>query len=172
MLDRTFQFGAFQINAASGELRKHGIRIKVQDQPFQILLLLLERPGEIVDREQIRARLWPENTFVDFDSAISNGVRRLREALNDSAETPRFIETLARRGYRFIGQIATQPPAPPPRKPIRIKLAAIATGALLILGVVTWWWRASHKPNAVSMRPLPLTAASGWENPSELLARW
>jgi Tol biopolymer transport system component/DNA-binding winged helix-turn-helix (wHTH) protein len=164
MPDGIFQFGTFELNKRSGELRKNGARIKLQEQPFQILVLLVDRPGEIVDREQIRARLWPEDTFVDFDSAISNAVRRLREALNDSAESPRFIETLARRGYRFIGQIATQAPALPPRKPIRTKPVAIAAGALSVLGFVSWWWRAPHKPNTVSLRPLPLTAASGWEN--------
>lgn len=89
----------------SGELRKHGVRIRLQEQPFRILALLLDRPGEIVSREEIRAKLWPENTFVDFDNAISSAVRKLREALSDSADTPRFIETLSRRGYRFIGPI-------------------------------------------------------------------
>src|SRR5690242_21354037 len=100
-----FQFGAFEVNPRAGELRKNGLRIKVQEQPFQMLLLLLERPGEIIGREEIRAKLWAENTFVDFDNAISSAVRKLREALGDNAENPRFIETLAKRGYRFIGQI-------------------------------------------------------------------
>jgi len=92
-----FQFGAFEVNPRAGELRKNGFRIKVQEQPFQILVLLLEHRGEIVGREEIRARLWLENTFVDFDNAISSAVRKLREALGDSADNPRFIETLAKR---------------------------------------------------------------------------
>ncbi|HMJ60271.1 MAG TPA: winged helix-turn-helix domain-containing protein, partial [Bryobacteraceae bacterium] len=112
MPERTFQFGAFEVHERSGELRKHGARIRIQEQPFQILVLLLDRPGEIVGREEIRAKLWPENTFVDFDNAISSAVRKLREALSDSADNPRFIETLARRGYRFIGPIETRLPAP------------------------------------------------------------
>src|SRR5215471_7776517 len=94
------RFGLFELDPRAGELRKSGIRIKLQDQPFQILLLLLEHPGEIVTREEIQKRLWPENTYVDFDNAINSAVRKLREALGDSPENPRFVETLARRGYR------------------------------------------------------------------------
>jgi DNA-binding winged helix-turn-helix (wHTH) protein len=122
MPDRTFQFGVFEVNAVSGELRKNGARIKVQEQPFQILLLLLERPGEIIGREEIRAKLWAENTFVDFDNAISSAVRKLREALGDNAENPRFIETLAKRGYRFIGQIDVRSSAIARHKPVQIKI--------------------------------------------------
>jgi Tol biopolymer transport system component/DNA-binding winged helix-turn-helix (wHTH) protein len=162
MPGRTFQFGAFEVNERSGELRKHGARIRVQEQPFQILVLLLEHPGEILGREEIRARLWPENTFVDFDNAISSAVRKLREALSDTADNPRFIETLARRGYRFIGQVALQSPAPPP-KATRVKAFAITAGALLIFGAAAWWLRTRPGPIAVQLVPLPLTAAPGWE---------
>jgi DNA-binding winged helix-turn-helix (wHTH) protein len=111
------------VNERSRELRKHGVRIRVQEQPFQILLLLLDRPGDIISRDEIRGRLWPEKIFVDFDSAISNVVRKLREALGDNADNPRFIETLARRGYRFIGQIAVESPAPPAPKPKPVKIS-------------------------------------------------
>lgn len=100
-----FQFGVFEFDPWSGELRKHGIRLKLQDQPQQILTLLLERPGQVVTREEIQKRLWPENTYVDFDHAINSTVRKLRDAIGDSAENPRFIETLARRGYRFIAPV-------------------------------------------------------------------
>ena len=167
MPGRTFQFGVFEVNESSGELRKHGVKIRVQEQPFQILVLLLERPNEIVGREEIRARLWPENTFVDFDNAISNAVRRLREALSDSADNPRFIETLSRRGYRFIGQVAVQSqtppvPKPPAPKPTRIKVVPIAAGSL-ILGLASWWLWTGRKPDATQLTPLPLTAAPGWE---------
>ena len=172
MPGRTFQFGVFEVNESSGELRKHGVKIRVQEQPFQILVLLLERPNEIVGREEIRARLWPENTFVDFDNAISNAVRRLREALSDSADNPRFIETLSRRGYRFIGQVAVRSPTPPVQtppvpkppapKPTRIKVVPIAVGSL-ILGVASWWLWTGRKPDATQLTPLPLTAAPGWE---------
>ena len=98
------RFGVFEANLRSGELRKSGIKIKLHDQPFQVLTMLLERPGELVTREEIRNRLWPRETFVDFDHSLNNAVNRLREALGDSADSPRFIETLPRRGYRFVGQ--------------------------------------------------------------------
>ncbi len=100
--DQSFRFGAFELDKRTGELRKRGVKIKLQDQPLQILILLLDRTGEAVSREEIRRKLWSENTFVDFDNAISSAVRKLREALNDSSETPRFIETVARHGYRFV----------------------------------------------------------------------
>ena len=100
--DRTFRFAAFELDSRSGELRKRGIKLKLQDQPLQILTLLLERAGEIVSREEIRRRLWPDNTYVDFENAISSAIRKLREALSDNPGTPRFIETVARQGYRFV----------------------------------------------------------------------
>jgi TolB-like protein/DNA-binding winged helix-turn-helix (wHTH) protein/Flp pilus assembly protein TadD len=103
---RVVRFGAFEADLQAGELRKQGLKIKLQDQPFQILAMLLERPGELVTREEIRQRLWPADTFVDFDHGLNNAVNRLREALTDSAETPRFIETLPRRGYRFIATVS------------------------------------------------------------------
>jgi len=163
MPNRTFQFGAFEVNERAGELRKHGTRIRIQEQPFQVLTLLLERPGEVVGREEIRSKLWPDNTYVDFDNAISSAVRKLREALGDSADNPRFIETLARRGYRFVGQVAIQSPTPPVPKPTRIKAVAIASGALLILGASTWWLRPRAQSKATEPTPVPLTAAPGWE---------
>jgi DNA-binding winged helix-turn-helix (wHTH) protein len=95
-------FGPFQADLDSGELRKAGLKVKLHAQPFQILAMLLEQPGRLISREEIRQRLWPEDTFVDFDHGLNNAVNRLRESLGDSAATPRFIETLPRRGYRFI----------------------------------------------------------------------
>jgi TolB-like protein/DNA-binding winged helix-turn-helix (wHTH) protein len=103
-------FGAFQVDLRTGELRKSGVRIKLPEQPFQVLKTLLERPGELVSREELRQRLWSGETFVDFEHGLNAAVRRLRDALGDSAETPRFIETLPRRGYRFIAPVI-QPPA-------------------------------------------------------------
>src|SRR5216683_5601924 len=96
------RFGVFEFDLRSGELRKHGIRIKLQEQPCQILAILLEHRGEMVTREELQGRLWPSDTFVDFDHSLNTAVMRLREALNDSSENPRFIETLPRRGYRFV----------------------------------------------------------------------
>jgi TolB-like protein/DNA-binding winged helix-turn-helix (wHTH) protein/tetratricopeptide (TPR) repeat protein len=102
---RKARFGAFEIDLRSGELRKHGIKIKLQNQPFQVLQLLLERPGEIVTREELRSKLWPENTFVDFDVGLNTAIKRLRDALSDSAENSHYVETLPRRGYRFIAAV-------------------------------------------------------------------
>ncbi len=99
------RFGAFEIDLNSRELYKLGIKIKLHDQPFQVLALLLERPGELVPREQLHQRLWPADTFVDFDLGLNSVIKKLRDALGDSAETPRFIETLPRRGYRFIAAV-------------------------------------------------------------------
>jgi DNA-binding winged helix-turn-helix (wHTH) protein/TolB-like protein len=96
------RFGIFEADFRAGELRKAGVRIKLHDQPFQVLAMLLDRPGELVNRDELRKRLWPGDTFVDFDHGLNNAVARLREALGDSADTPRFIETLPRRGYRLI----------------------------------------------------------------------
>jgi TolB-like protein/DNA-binding winged helix-turn-helix (wHTH) protein/Flp pilus assembly protein TadD len=102
---RAVRFGVFEADLSSGELRKHGLRVKLQDQPFQILAMLLEHPGEVLAREELHRKLWPTDTFVDFDHGLNNAINRLRDALNDSAEAPRFIETLPRRGYRFISQV-------------------------------------------------------------------
>jgi DNA-binding winged helix-turn-helix (wHTH) protein len=102
---QTVSFGAFEIDFTSRELRKHGIKIRLQEQPLQILELLLEHAGAIVSREDIQKRIWPANTFVDFDKGLYNAVKKLREALGDTAATPRFIETIPRRGYRFIGPV-------------------------------------------------------------------
>jgi TolB-like protein/DNA-binding winged helix-turn-helix (wHTH) protein/lipoprotein NlpI len=105
--------GAFEIDLRAFELRKHGLRLKLSEQPFQILAILLEKPGQVVTREEIRARLWPGDTFVDFDHGLNNAVMRLREALADSSDRPRFVETLPRRGYRFIAPIEeVRSPAP------------------------------------------------------------
>jgi len=102
----------------AGELRKHGVRIRLQTQPFQILGMLLERPGEVVTREELRHALWPGDTFVDFDHGLNNAINRLRETLGDSAESPRFLETLPRRGYRFIAAVESiAPPSPQDSKP-------------------------------------------------------
>jgi TolB-like protein/DNA-binding winged helix-turn-helix (wHTH) protein/Flp pilus assembly protein TadD len=102
---RNVRFGVFEVDIEAGELRKHGLRLKLSEQPFQILSMLLARPGEIVSRDFLRERLWPSDTFVDFDHGLNNAVMRLREVLGDSSEHPRFIETLPRRGYRFIAPV-------------------------------------------------------------------
>jgi cholera toxin transcriptional activator len=100
-----FRFGTYEADCGSGELRKSGLRVRVQDQPFQVLLVLLARSGEVVTREELRQQLWPADTFVDFDHSLNTVINKLREALSDSAANPRFIETLARRGYRFLAPV-------------------------------------------------------------------
>jgi DNA-binding winged helix-turn-helix (wHTH) protein len=96
------RFGSFEVDLRAGELRKHGHRIRLQDQPFRILQILLAHHGEVVTREELQRQIWPSDTFVDFDRGLNNAVKRLREALGDSAEFPRYIATLPKRGYRFI----------------------------------------------------------------------
>lgn len=105
------RFGVFELDLAVGELRKNGVKLRLQEQPFQILSLLLQRPGEVVSREEIRHTLWPSDTFVDFDHSLNTAVNKLRETLGDSASNPRFVETLARRGYRFIAPVQSSPAA-------------------------------------------------------------
>jgi TolB-like protein/DNA-binding winged helix-turn-helix (wHTH) protein/Tfp pilus assembly protein PilF len=102
---RILRFGVFEVDLKVGELRKHGLRVKLSEQPFQVLAVLLEKPGEIITRDELRNRLWPGDTFVDFDHGLNNAVMRLREVLGDSSENPRFVETIPRRGYRFISRV-------------------------------------------------------------------
>src|SRR5690242_14895261 len=99
---RVYRFSYFEFCPASGEVRKHGVRIKVQEQPLKLLEALLEAPGALVTREELHSRLWPDDTFVDFDHGLNAAAARLRQALGDSARPPRFIESVPRRGYRFI----------------------------------------------------------------------
>src|SRR5262245_47093050 len=105
-LERTsVRFGVFELNPGAGELRKHGIRVRVQDQPLKLLLCLLETLGEICTRELLIQRIWPEGTFVDYERGLNSAVTRLRQVIGDSADAPRYIETVGRRGYRFIAPI-------------------------------------------------------------------
>ncbi len=104
---RLYRFGIYEVDVRSGELRKNGAKLKLQEQPFQVLAMLLERPGEVLTRDQLRQRLWPADTFVDFDHSLNTAINKLRDALGDSAANPRFIETLAKRGYRFIAPVQT-----------------------------------------------------------------
>ncbi len=109
---RLLRFGIFEIDLAAGELRKNGARIRLQEQPFQVLTTLLQNAGQVVTRENLREKIWPADTFVDFDHSLNTAVNKIREALGDSAASPRFVETLARRGYRFIAPVdSVAPPA-------------------------------------------------------------
>jgi DNA-binding winged helix-turn-helix (wHTH) protein len=98
----------FELDLSAGELRKSGVKLRLQGQPFQVLALLLERAGEVVTREELQQKLWPSDTFVDFDHSLNTAINKVREALGDSASSPRYVETLARRGYRFIAPVQTQ----------------------------------------------------------------
>jgi TolB-like protein/DNA-binding winged helix-turn-helix (wHTH) protein/Flp pilus assembly protein TadD len=101
-----FRFGTFEVDLRAGELRKQGVRVKLQEQPFRVLAILLQRPGEVITREELRNQNWPPDTFVDFDNSLNTAINKLREALGDSADNPRFIETLPRRGYRFLAPVS------------------------------------------------------------------
>src|SRR4029079_18389387 len=159
---RMIQFGVFEVDLRAGELRRNGSRVKLQDQPLQILTLLLERPGEVGSRDELRTRLWPADTFVDFDHSLNAAVRRLRDALGDSAETPRFVETVARRGYRFIAPVSgakqVQPASAVALEPAHRLRGWILAAALplLILAIVIGWraGRSSKTTGSVTSRRL------------------
>jgi len=158
----TTRFGVFELNKHSGELRKAGTRLRIQDQPLKILMALLEQPGAIVTREELKRRIWPEESFGDFDHAVNVAVAKLRATLADSADTPRFVETLHRRGYRFIFPV-TLPADPPPVIPSngsalthsttagRLK-AWTTLGAVLLLavGAAYGWWLFHRKTYALT----------------------
>jgi len=153
------RFGIFEVDLRAGELRRNGSKIRLQDQPFQVLALLLSKPGELVTREELQTKLWPADTFVDFDHGLNAAVKRLRDALGDSADNPRFIETLARRGYRFIAPVndssgsIKQPAAASHQLPAALTLLAssrnywrFALAALLVLLFgISAGWHAGHR---------------------------
>ncbi len=136
------RFGIFEVDLRTGELRKQGVRIKLQEQPFRVLTALLQQPGNLVTREELRSRIWPSDTFVDFDNNLNTSMNKLREALGDSADNPRFIETLPRRGYRFVAPVGSdvrnQPAIPAARRNIpllaivALSVAVAATGGGLL----------------------------------------
>jgi cholera toxin transcriptional activator len=104
---KVVRFGVFELDLIMGELRRNGVKLRLQEQPFQVLALLLDRTGEVVTREELQQKLWPSDTFVDFDHSLNTAINKVREALGDSASSPRYVETLARRGYRFIAPVQT-----------------------------------------------------------------
>lgn len=110
---RIARFGTFELDLAAGQLRQNGSKLKLQEQPFQVLATLIERAGEVVTREELQQKLWPSDTFVDFDHSLNTAINKVREALGDSASTPRYVETLARRGYRFIAPVQPELQADP-----------------------------------------------------------
>jgi DNA-binding winged helix-turn-helix (wHTH) protein/Tol biopolymer transport system component len=168
---RPVQFGIFEVDLRAGELRRNGARVKLQEQPFQILSTLLERPGQVVTREELQRKLWPADTFVDFDHSLNAAIRRLRDALGDSAENPRYVETVARRGYRFLipvngarALIVTQPT----RKPgveLQHWTIFVSCGLLLVLGVGWLIVHGRHQP--IVARPGQIKHRRLTANPNE-----
>jgi Tol biopolymer transport system component/DNA-binding winged helix-turn-helix (wHTH) protein len=163
------RFGVFEFDPLTGELTKHGVSLRVQDQPIQILLALLEQPGRIVAREELQRRLWPDGTFVDFEQSLNKAVNKLREALGDSASHPLYIETVARRGYRFVAPVSSEPEKAPPRQETPPPSASVArrmwpTVALFALPatlVAVWLARWLGAPVAPDLRVSPLTTYPG-----------
>src|SRR5918995_749323 len=173
----SYRFGVFEVDVKQGEVRKQGLRIRLRGRPFEILAILLERPGEMVSREELRARLWAADTFVDFDHGLNTSVNRLREVLGDSADNPRFIETVPRKGYRFIAPVhsapdiytplptpagAPEPAESPPRSDPSIPPGGspparrrsffwLIAAAAVVIAAVTGafaWWRATRPVDA------------------------
>lgn len=139
------RFGPFELDLKAGELRKNGVRLRCQDQPLQVLAALAERPGEVVTREELRRRVWPQDTFVDFDHALNTAIKKIRAALNDDADSPRYIETVHRRGYRLIAPIEQEAASPPEVAPVpaknRRRMVVMAGIAAIMLTVGASLWR-------------------------------
>ena len=165
---RAVKFGTFELDLAAGELRKNGSKVRLQEQPFRLLTFLVQRPGDLVSREELREKLWPADTYVDFDNSLNTAASKLREALGDSAASPRFVETLPRRGYRFIaplerhgqvGDVASSvpPTTAEPKTPAqqvwqaslrraRLQQLALAAALVIAVGLVVVLWLRSPPP--------------------------
>src|SRR5271156_4799411 len=188
-LDGRLRFGVFEVDLRAGELHKHGLRVRLQEQPLQVLTMLLEHPGEVVTREELQKKLWPADTFLDFDHGLNKAINKIRDALGDSAESPRFVETIARRGYRFLAEVkavdAPAGPGPelPPPPPAEIRGQPDLAGApavpkhqsstfvwkilafvllLLMASLAAWKLQSRNRPLPVihSLAVLPLESLS------------
>ena len=177
--DRTVRFGPYEVDLTAGELRRDGRKIRLQEQPFRVLEVLIEQRGKVVTREDLRRRIWPEGTFVDFDHSLNKAVNKLRAALSDKAQNPRYIETLPRRGYRFLAPLEREVEPAPPATPAPRERAAGGdqrlwwgiggvTAGLLLAGMMGIW---SQKPPSPQDLGHVVRAAVGMPTSGELL-RW
>lgn len=173
---RTVTFGAFEVRMGTRELLKHGIRVRLQRQPFQILSALLARPGEVITRAQLHEQLWTDGTFVEFEHGLNSAINRLREVLSDDADAPRFIETLPRLGYRFIASVASSPlpdaqvappaaPSEPAQTPPQVPrdrrwVKWFAAGLAVLLAVAAVWVRRSQDSAPVGIRAIAVLPLS------------
>ena len=190
---RVLRFGTFELDLAAGELRKSGRKVRVQEQPFQLLAALVEKPGEVVTREELKHKLWPGDTYVDFDRSLNTAASKLRDALGDSASSPRFIETLPRRGYRFLASIESVGGSAPGRQGssgvaadppgdgrlsashkleqqnrlLRIGFTAAVTVSLLVMGLLVFQWL--DQPSATDAMPLRKLS---FTPPERLIRQW
>jgi len=166
---KIIRFATFEVDLQAQELRKGGLRLKLSGQPFEVLAILLERPGTVVTREGLQKQLWPD-TFVDADHNLNTAINKIREALGDSSENPRFVETLPRRGYRFIGQISLDPDsvrgtskaAKGRHRGLRIATWCLV-GTACSIAVLVAYWRSAPKPESVFLKPRPFTTLPGVE---------
>ena len=157
----SIRFGAYELNLRVGVLRKNGIRIRCQEQPLQVLAALSERPGELVTREELRRRVWPQDTFVDFDHALNTAIKKIRAALNDDADAPRYIETVPRRGYRFVAPVERMVEQQAERSPVgnphartnRHRLLTVSGVAILVLVILGLIWRPALRHGEASTSP-------------------
>lgn len=165
------RFGVFEVDLSAGDLRKGGLKVKLQEQPFQVLAMLLAHPGEVATREELRSKLWPADTFVDFETGINTAIKKIRDALGDTAESPRFVETLPRRGYRFIapvdgyvGLAGGQPGVPPLQtevpqtKKLGLRYAAVIAAAAVIVAAVLVFVLRSPLPAPKVLRTVQITS--------------
>jgi len=172
------RIGSFKLDIEAGELRSNGLKIRVQEQPREVLAMLLDRPGEVVTREQLRRRLWPDHTFVDFEHGLNKAISKLREALGDDADKPRYIETLPRRGYRLIAPVQFVRATPPlpngessfetraTKEPLQMaafyqgrrRLGLVGTLGIVVTALAAYWLAAHHRQPKVELQQRPLTA--------------
>ena len=172
--EEIFRFGLFEADLRSRELRKNGRKVPLQGQPFQVFAILLRESGKVVTREELRQEVWPGDTFVDFDHGLNTAVTKIRTALGDSTDSPRFVETLPRLGYRFIGPVdkpvsqSASPPTPKGRfkgRSTRVKwLLALGTSALLMSGIAIWRFASNHADTSLRIEIVPLVGLPGMES--------